>query len=159
MQELHEGSCHNCPWHVAKNVDLPMVKNKSVFFLGWIYFFRLWINTNKVLSLPKSYRNVVLIVFFLNRNFHLKYFCQPILRHTFLMLLPNKSHGRNGSMGIFTAPRCFCQHLRLLTLLGEHPTKVVWHPGSAGFFFGGWSSRPENNKNTQEFSMHFSLKN
>ena len=98
------------------------------------------------------------LVVFLNRNFHLKYFCQPILRHTFLMLLSNKSHGRNGSISNFTAHRCFCQHLRLLTLLGEHPTQVVWHPGSAGFFFGGWSSRRRTTKTPRNSACIFPWK-
>ena len=137
MQELHEGSCHNCPWHAAKNVDLPMVKNKSVFFLGWIYFFRLWINTNKVLSLPKSYRNVVLIAFFKTGIFTSNTSASPFWDTPFLCYFPINPMVGMDPMRNFTAPRCFCQHLRLLTLLGEHPTQVVWHPGSAGFFFGG----------------------
>ena len=42
-----------------------MVKNKSVLFLGWIYFFRTYEEIqNKVLSLRKSYRIVVLLFFF-----------------------------------------------------------------------------------------------
>ena len=74
------------------------------------------------------------------------------------MLLSNKSHGRNGSISNFTAHRCFLPTPETSDATRRASNTSCVASRFCRFLFWGVKFKAENNKNTQEFSMHFSLK-